>query len=1142
MKKYNDKLTQVFFLPARMPHGFFDFSGSLKNLILALVLVSGALGVSGQVTLVEWNFPNNPDNATADGGIAVNSSNLITLVNADATIAFNNAGSSTRCASSTNWTNGADIKCFVFENITTTGYSSITFSADMRGNNNGSPRDFIVQYRYNNGTWTDAGPAITLTTGWQAEASGISLADAANQSDVDIRVLQTSDIAINGGAIGPARWVGIDNIVISGDCTPLQPSVITGSATPCLGSTQTYSVTNVSGVTYNWTFPTGWAQTAGGTTNSVTVTTGSGSGNITVTPTNVCGTGPAQTLAVVMTSTDDQNAAGTDSWIGHVYDNTNFNDYAGYFSEAITFNQNFGGNAVCFDFTSNSVTRSIYTETFSVRYRMNSTSRGLFVADLGSDDGSRLTIDGSLIYNNWTDQGFTTRPRVLMNLAGNSELVYDFYENGGGNSVIFQNFTSVIGNILSSNTNQAICMGGTGFAISGDVFGALPAGISLSGTGYQWTYSTTPAGIRTNIAGATSASFTPDASVAPFNTAGTFYVYRNALLTSTNNVSPNPYTATNESDAAIVTVTDAPTATFSYAGSPFCATSGIGAVTFSGTTGGTFTASPSGLNLDPLTGTITPVGSTPGTYTITYTIPASGGCGIVTVTSSVTIAAAVEAPVFVLGANSTRAQGAGTMIYSATAANSTGITYSLDAASILGGNSIDAATGSVTYNALWTGTSIITATAAGCNGPLSATHNATTAILATYYSYQSGNWNDPTTWTFDPGGSTGPVASIPGNDNPVVILSGRIVTLTTDVATTNHDLTIQQGGILNQSTYRYTNTLTALRGGGTLQLASAFFPIVTYNTFVTTDGGTTEYRTSGAFDLPVAQNTYFHLTINDNAQIARQVNDLIINGNLTVSRGIFQINNTSAVRRQLIIKGNVTVESTASITVGTGNTVTGADAPLTVADGGTAPFLNYYNNETHRIIVLGDFTNHGTVRFTNQAAPKYDAFTTTGAATVYFQGSSNNLLTCNGTTDFYNLIVDKGSDQTFKLTVYSNNYPNFRLFGANNSRSANSATANPDIKKALWVRNGTLVLQGLTVIPSLSEGTTVSGTATSHYCIPANGAITLDGTEVIVLSTADDFTEVNAAYNLNGRVKCTLWYKYRIRKCERSIHPWQTSG
>ncbi|MGK4567309.1 hypothetical protein [Flavobacterium sp. 3HN19-14] len=47
---------------------------------------------------------------------------------------------------------------------------------------------------------------------------------------------------------------------------PAQPGTITGSATPCVGSSQTYSVTNTAGINYAWSFPTGWTQTAGGTT------------------------------------------------------------------------------------------------------------------------------------------------------------------------------------------------------------------------------------------------------------------------------------------------------------------------------------------------------------------------------------------------------------------------------------------------------------------------------------------------------------------------------------------------------------------------------------------------------------------------------------------------------------------------------------------------------------------------------------------------------------------------------------------------------------------------------------------------------------------------------------------------------------
>ena len=88
------------------------------------------------------------------------------------------------------------------------------------------------------------------------------------------------------------------------------------------------------------------------------------------------------------------------------------------------------------------------------------------------------------------------------------------------------------------------------------------------------------------------------------------------------------------------------------------------------------------------------------------------------------------------------------------------------------------------------------------------------------------------------------------------------------------------------------------------------------------------------------------------------------------------------------------------------------------------------------------------------------------------------------------------------------------LFGANTA-PITAAAANPEVKKALWIKTGTLVLQGLTAIPSLSEGSTGT-TASSDYFIPGNGSLVLDGGGVIVLSTADDYTEVNAAYGLAG--------------------------
>ncbi len=141
-------------------------------------------------------------------------------------------------------------------------------------------------------------------------------------------------------------------------------------------------------------------------------------------------------------------------------------------------------------------------------------------------------------------------------------------------------------------------------------------------------------------------------------------------------------------------------------------------------------------------------------------------------------------------------------------------------------------------------------------------------------------------------------------------------------------------------------------------------------------------------------------------------------------------------------------------------------------------------------------------------------FLTTALPRFISPAASDNTLTCNNTTDFYNLVVDKGTDQSLSLSVNSAGYNYFRIFGANISGGENGGD-NPIIKKALWIRNGTLRLYGLVVIPSLSEGTCdggLSGGPNSDYFIGSNAALVIDGPDVVVLTTADDYREINAAY------------------------------
>jgi hypothetical protein len=129
--------------------------------------------------------------------------------------------------------------------------------------------------------------------------------------------------------------------------------------------------------------------------------------------------------------------------------------------------------------------------------------------------------------------------------------------------------------------------------------------------------------------------------------------------------------------------------------------------------------------------TITWSGSGLQSVSVNYMDPVSGCFALNSTQYDVTVIPDVGIPVFALGATSIRCQGAATVTYTATATDNTGITYTLDAVSLAAGNSIVAATGAVTYLASWIGPSTITATATGCNGPTSAIHTATTAVLLT---------------------------------------------------------------------------------------------------------------------------------------------------------------------------------------------------------------------------------------------------------------------------------------------------------------------------------------------------------------------------------------------------------------------------
>ncbi len=144
-----------------------------------------------------------------------------------------------------------------------------------------------------------------------------------------------------------------------------------------------------------------------------------------------------------------------------------------------------------------------------------------------------------------------------------------------------------------------------------------------------------------------------------------------------------------------------------------------------------------GNTINNSTGQVTYVSNWSGNSVVTAT--ADGCAGPKSANHTITTNVSVTTPVFSLGESSSRCKGPAVVTYEATANHTTGITYSLDATSLAAGNSINSSTGAVTYTTGWSGTSVITASAAGCGGPLTATHTVFTNSVIAIDDYVTGS-------------------------------------------------------------------------------------------------------------------------------------------------------------------------------------------------------------------------------------------------------------------------------------------------------------------------------------------------------------------------------------------------------------------
>ncbi|WP_191906528.1 T9SS type A sorting domain-containing protein [Hymenobacter baengnokdamensis] len=310
--------------------------------------------------------------------------------------------------------------------------------------------------------------------------------------------------------------------------------------------------------------------------------------------------------------------------------------------------------------------------------------------------------------------------------------------------------TGTAGGVFSSTTGLSLNASTGAISLSASTAGTYVVTYTVSGTcGSSSTQSVTiTAAPLANIGyGASSYCTTTTGTVAlglgtgstlgtlTVNPATGLTIAANGTLTPSTST-PGTYFITNTVAASggcaavtggtTVTITAPPVAAFSYSGSPFCASATTNPTVTLGTgaTAGTFTASPAGLTLNAATGAITLSSSTPGTYTVTNTVAASGGCAAVTATASVTITAAPVAAFSYSGSPFCKSSTTNPAVTLGTGASAG--TFTATPA----GLTINATTGAITLSSSTAGTYTVTNTVAAAGGCAATTATTTITITA----------------------------------------------------------------------------------------------------------------------------------------------------------------------------------------------------------------------------------------------------------------------------------------------------------------------------------------------------------------------------------------------------------------------------
>ncbi|MBJ7879313.1 LamG-like jellyroll fold domain-containing protein [Gelidibacter salicanalis] len=484
---------------------------------------------------------------------------------------------------------------------------------------------------------------------------------------------------------------------------------------------------------------------------------------------------------------------------------------------------------------------------------------------------------------------------------------------------------------------------------------------------------------------------------------------------------------------ASLTVTQIPTATISYT-SPLCSNdTTLKSVTLTGThayTIGTFAAvaTSGGPNLDLKTnGDIDPSNSDPGTYTVTYTIPASGGCPA---DDSATTVVTIN-PLPVITAFSYTDSGycesdVATYTPTITVSNGFGGTYSASS-----GLSIDSTTGKFSPNGVAPDTYTITYTAINPDGCSTVVNESFEIIIeakpdANFTYSESVFCNN----------GTDPIAIISG-DSGGTFTSTPDGVVFTNAATGEIDVSASVAG-----TYDLLYTFTAVAGGcGEVQESfkitiNALPVITTFDTSVAQycETDTTDYTRTIVVDNDLSGS--LAVTPNSNLDVSLMNNVITISPNSS-DVGVYQVTYTANIPAGC---ATTVVSETFNVTIGALPVAvfnyemseyckTGVNPILSYASGGVAGTYTYTSSPAN--LALGLNATTGAIDLATSAAGTYTITNTipasggcidvvhTETVTIY-EASNGGVINIQGTTDRTKLVCyDSNSNPPLILSGYT---------------------------------------------------------------------------------------------------------------------------